>query len=460
MVYNNVSDSTFMKPPIDETILEFRFPVLQEKSLSNGLTLLLIEKPQLPKVYLRLGLPVGTKHDPSDKSGLWQLVASTLKKGTRHQDYYHLVDRIEQVGGELDVMVNEDFFILYGEFLQEHLEEGLDVLRELVLYPLFPPMEVDKEKFKQLSDLENEKSSPEFLAHRRLEKALYAPHPYASHRTSQSIQNVGRDDLIKHHQLAFTPEDSYLVIAGKFDQSRTIRLVEKKLSDWTSSGWKPKAFPAPSAVIASEIHLVHRPQSQQVNILAGNRLFNRRHPDFEKMLVLNKIVGGGASSRLFLHLREEKGYTYGAYSNLETYGDSGAFVASAEVRTEVTIAAIEALQEELQKIQQETVPRNELENARRFLMGIFPLQNETPASIAGLALKQKLYGLGENYWNQYLKKISQVNEQDISEMANRWINLKEMITVVVGDAEQLLSSLTQLGKVKIFDTDDRQLDSV
>ncbi len=446
-----------MKPPIDERILEFHFPALQEKRLSNGLTLLLIEKPRLPRVYLRLGLEVGTKHDPADKSGLWQLLASTLKKGTIHQNYYQLVDRIEQVGGELDVSVNEDFFIIYGEFLQDYFGEGLEILRELVMHPIFPPAEVEKERFKQLSDLENEKSSPEFLAHRRLEKVLYAPHPYSSHRTMHTIQNIGRDDLIKNHQLFFTPENCCLVIAGKFDSSEAIRLVEEKFSDWKSSGWSPESFPVPSGIIAREIHFIHRPQSQQCNILLGNRLFSRRHSDFEKMLVVNKIVGGGASSRLFLHLREEKGYTYGAYSNLETYGDCGAFVASAEVRPEVTTAAIEALHEELQKIQREAVPRRELENARRFLTGIFPLQNETPASIAGLALKQKLYRLGENYWNHYLIKISQVNEQDILEMANRWIRLPEMVTVVVGDADQLVNSLSTLGKVKIFDLEDQLL---
>jgi len=446
------------QPPIDQNLLEFHFPEVREKKLSNDLTLLIIEKPFLPKVYIRLGMNFGTKNDPSDKSGLFQLLASSLKKGTAYRNYYQLVDRIEQVGGELDTTVNEDFFIIYGEFLRDHLEDGLDILSELVLHPAFPEEEVEKERLKQLADLENEKSSPEFLAHRRMERALFFPHPYSTHRSPESLQNISRQDLLKFQQLSFTPEHSYLVIAGRIKEAEAVQLAEQKFSGWKRTGWKVSPLPQPAVSSENRIHLVHRPQSQQSNILLGNLLFSRQHPDFERTLVVNKILGGGATSRLFMNLREQKGYTYGAYSNLETYRESGAFMANAEVRSEVTAAAIQAFLEEFQKIQQQPVPRQELEDAKRFLVGIFPLQNETSSSIGALALKQQLYQLGENYWNRYLTAISEVKAVEVLEMANRWIRPREMTMVVVGDADVLLSQLSSLGKLKIFDAEDRPLD--
>jgi zinc protease len=447
-----------LKPPIDEKLLEFHFPAVLEKKLSNGLTLLIIEKPQLPKVYIRLGMDFGTKNDPLEKSGLLQLLASSLKKGTANASYYQLVDKIEQVGGELDTTVNEDFFIIYGEFLRDHLEDGLGILGDLLFYPVFPAEEVEKERLKQLADLENEKSSPEFLAHRRMDKALYHPHPYASHRSSESLQNISRADLIRFQQDSFTPEHSCLVLAGRINGTEALHLAEKYFSGWKRTDWKPYSLPVPDAIPENEIYLVHRPQSQQTNILLGNQLFSRRHPDFEKVLVMNKILGGGATGRLFMHLREKKGFTYGAYSNLETYQESGAFLANAEVRSEVTVAALQAFLEEFQKIQQQPVPQQELQDAKRFLVGIFPLQNETPSSIAALALKQRLYQLGKDYWNHYLAAISRVSAPEVMETAKHWIRPLEITTVVVGDADRLFSQLSALGKVKVFDVEDQPLD--
>jgi len=446
------------QPPIDQKLLKFHFPEVREKKLSNQLTLLVIEKPLLPKVYIRLGMNFGTRDDPPDKSGLLQLLASSLKKGTSQHNYYQLVDRIEQVGGELDTTVNEDFFIIYGEFLRDHLVDGLDILSELLFQPVFPEGEVEKERLKQLADLENEKSSPEFLAHRRIEKALYAPHPYGSHRSPESLQNISRKDLLQFQQMSFTPEHSYLVMAGRIKAAEAVELAEQKFSSWKSTNWQGSLLPQPVVSSEKQIQLVHRPQSQQSNILLGNLLFSRQHPDFEKTLVVNKILGGGATGRLFMNLREEKGYTYGAYSNLETYRDSGAFMANAEVRSEVTAAAIQTFLEEFHKIQQQLVSRKELNDAKRFLVGIFPLQNETSSSIAALALKQQLYQLGKDYWNRYLSAISRVTATDVKEMAECWIRPREMTMVVVGDADVLLPQLSSLGKIDTFDADDRPQD--
>jgi zinc protease len=205
------------------------------------------------------------------------------------------------------------------------------------------------------------------------------------------------------------------------------------------------------------VHIVNRPESHQVNILLGNLTFNRSDPDYETMAVMSKILGGGGSGRLFLDLREKKGYTYGAYSSLQAYKEAGAFIANAEVRNEVVLPALDSFFEQFEKVQHESVSQEELQHAKQYLIGIFPLQNETASSIAALALKQKLYDLPENYWDDYLAKIASVCIDDIQSVALKYIRPEEMYIVLVGDANLLADKVSAYGPVSIYDLDDNQV---
>lgn len=443
------------RPPIGKGLVKFRFPTVKERTLENGLTVLIIERGDLPKVYLRLGMNFGTKFDPPDKIGLFQLLTTVLKKGTLRRDYSEIVGTVDEIGGDLEAAVNDDFCFVYGEFLKEHLQVGIDLLSDVALNPVFPEMEVEKEKLKMIADIENEKSSPEMLAHKRFDRAIYSPHPYAFHKTVESLEAVVPPDLSRFRKKYFSPHLSYLVMAGDITESEAMDYVRKYFGSWQKTEATFPRFPAPAGTTERVVHLIHRPGSEQVNLLLGNLLFNRKHPDFIPMLVMNKILGGGGSGRLFMHLREEKGYTYGAYSALQTNKEHGAWFATAEVRPEVTVESLEAFFEQFRKIKFEPVSDEELQSARRYLMGIFPLQNETPSSVAALALKQYLNELSPGYWEQYLKQIGQVTVAEVRRVADTYIRDQQMCIVVVGDAEKLENLLRRFGKVQIYDTEDR-----
>jgi zinc protease len=445
--------------PISSHLIEFRFPEIKKRKLSNGLYLILIEQHDIPKVYMRLGLNFGTKNDPINKAGLNQLLANTLKKGTASQSYQDIIDKVEFAGGDLDTAVNEDFFFIYGEFLKENIHIGMEVMSDILLHPSFPENEIEKERFKLLADLENEKSSPDFLAIRRLNKTLLSPHPYCLYKTTESLQSIHQTDLIDFHQSYFHPDQSVLIISGDIHESEISYLVDFYFSGWPEKTLTTEVFGLPNSINKRKIHLVNRPNSHQSNILMGNIIFHRGHPEFEKMLVMNKILGGGGSGKLFLHLREEKGYTYGAYSSLQTFRETGVFSANAEVRTEVTGEALQAFFEQFKLLQHQPVSEEDLYNAQRYLKGIFPLQNETAASIAALALNQRLYGLSENYWDEYLDKIGQVNQTDIIQMAQKYVRQDEMVVVIVGDAGQLLEQVKDFGTVEIYDLDDNLVEA-
>lgn len=445
------------KPPVNDRFPEFQIPLVREHTLPNGLHVLVIERHTLPKVSFRLGINLGTKHDPAEKKGLSELLSAALKKGTAQRDYQTISDTIESVGGELDSDVNEDGFFVFGEFFSDYLYLGLELLGEMILSPEFPGEEVEKERRKLITNLANENSSPQFLARRRMIELLFHPHPYGSYKTEQSLQNISRADLLDFHRRYFVPQNSFLVFAGDIKLEEAVRKGEKVFGEWKGNSGEQSKFTTPAATDRPIVNIVDRPGSEQVNLLLGNLLFARNHPDYHPMLVMNKILGGGGSGRLFLYLREEKGYTYGAYSSLSPLKETGAWLANAEVRPEVTLGALDAFFEKFREIKTEPVTAVELKNAQRYLVGSFPLKNETPTSIAALLLQQKLYGLPKDYWQNYAHLIEKVSSAEVRKVARKYIREQQMAVVVVGDAKQLAGKLEKFGQVEVYDVRNRRV---
>lgn len=445
------------KPPIDDRLLDFKFPPVKERKLSNGLTLLVIERHEIPSVYFQLGIDFGEKRDPPGMKGVVEMMAQLLKKGTTNRSYDEIVDQVDFVGGALETAFSQDFFYLVGSFLKEYCDVGLELLSDITLNPVFPPEEMAKERANMLANLENEKSSPAFLGHRQLDAALYAPHPYALYKTSDSLLKISRDTLLELHRRYFNPRQSFLIVAGDIAFEEAAAKVERYLSAWEEKPPAAAAFPNPGESNDRRIYLIDRPGSEQVNILFGNRMFTQDHPDYEKAVVANKILGGGANSRLFMSLREKKGFTYNASGSLDLYKEAGGWVFAAEVRPEVIDKAIEGFYGEFDRMVNEPVSEAELKNARRYLMGSFPLRNETPASIAGLALRQKLYGLPGHFWNNHIVKIGAVTAEDVQGVTRTYLQKEALSIVLVGDAGKIKRKVSKFGNVEILDAEGKRV---
>lgn len=446
-------------PPINNSIITFDFPKFEKKILTNGLTLLVWENQELPKVYFSLAIDFGHKDDPPMKEGTAELMAHVLKKGTTNRTYRQIADEIDFVGGDLEVGANQDFFFISGNFLREYAAFGLELTGDLVMNPTFEKTEIEKERQKMVAEIENEKSSPSFLARRRLSKMIYSPHPYSNSKTSASLNKISSDNLHKLFQQFFNPSKTIMVVTGDISVQQAEERVERYLGSWENkSGAKFPEYPLPEKSGLRKVHLVDRPGSEQCNILIGNLLFNRQSPDFDSFQVMNKILGGGASGRLFMMLREEKGYTYGAYSGMTCLKESGGWQANAEVRMEVTVDALDAFFNIFEGIRNKPVTDAELKNARRFLIGNFPVRNETPAAIASLELQRELYNLPEDYWSTYLERIDRVTKNDVNEMAKKYLNVAEMAVVVVGNVKKIERKLQQFGQIEIFDLDDKLIE--
>lgn len=450
-------------PPIDDQLIDFRFPSFKKKTLENGLTVLGLENspPGPSKMYFRLGINFGEKNDPPSREGAVELLSLVLKKGTTGRSYQEIVEEIDFTGGSLGIDSSPDFFYLSGSFLREYADVGLELISDVLLNPSLDDSEIEKERIKILADIENEKSSPSFLAQRRFKKVLYSPHPYSGSKTPQSIREIDRQDLLEIYQRFVNPANVHLVVAGdiSFDEA-----VERAGKYFGSSKVKSKAsnqgevnFSMPQPSHQRELHLVDRPGSEQCTILLGTILFARNNSEFEAFQVMNKILGGGASGRLFMKLREEKGYTYGAYSSMVCLNETGGWQASAEVGNKVTGSAIDAFLEEFTAIRSNSVSEQELRNAKRYLIGSFPVKNETAASSASLELQKQLHNLPEDYWNNYLKIIDRVSKHDVNTIADKYLNVDSMPIVLVGDAKEIKKQIAKFGEVETYDLDDRRI---
>ncbi|HXF38220.1 MAG TPA: insulinase family protein, partial [Blastocatellia bacterium] len=191
----------------------------------------------------------------------------------------------------------------------------------------------------------------------------------------------------------------------------------------------------------------------------GNLSIERTDPDYFALVVMNQIVGGGSSARLFLNLREDKGYTYGAYSLFSSSKYRGTFRASTEVRTEVTKGSMDELMYELKRIRDERVPQEEFDRAKRTIIGGFALQLEQPPTLLSNIITQKLYGLPADYWDTYTQKIAAITTDDVQRVAKKYLDLGHLQIVAVGDASKIADVLRQYGTVEIYDTEGKPVKS-
>lgn len=208
---------------------------------------------------------------------------------------------------------------------------------------------------------------------------------------------------------------------------------------------------------SKKIYLVDRPNSVQTTITMGNIAIDRRSPDYVAMVVMNRIVGGGPAARLFINLREEKGYTYGAYSSFTALKYPGPWSAGGDVRTEVTEGAMTEFLKEIRRIREEPVPQAELQEGKQSIVANFALSLEQPTQLLNYAITSQLYGLPDDYWDTYPARLMAVTADDVRRVARTYTDPESIQVVTVGDASKIKSVLEQFGPVEVYSTEGEVL---
>src|SRR5689334_5965822 len=417
-------------------------PTLRETVLSNGLSVVVVEDGRLPLVSYRLALRVGTSYDPPKLPGLTDLLAGLLPEGTVSRTSRQIADQIARVGASLSAGATSDYTIVAASSLKQFSDQVLELMAEVAMQPSFPNNEVELAKQNTKESLRQQRAQPSFLASEKVSHVVFGDHPYSVVApTPEAIDSFSRENFVDFHRDMFVPNNAVFIVVGdvKFEEVET--RLQSLFGSWERGTDLIPDFPAPPIRTSRTAYVVDRPGSAQSNIVIANTAIIRTSPDYFPMLLMHTVFGATASSRLFMNLREEKGYTYGAYSNLDARRTAGTFRSTAEVRTAVTGDSLKEFFYELQRIRNEPVSTKEINDAKSYLTGVFPIRLETQEGLIEQLVQMKMLNLQTDFLETYREQVQQVTVEEIQRVAKLYVRPDEAAVIVVGDGSAILDQI-------------------
>ena len=450
--------------PVSDEILQVDLPRAEEADLDNGLHLMVLEDRRVPIVSFQVILiGAGGYYDPPDRAGLAGFTASLLREGTTTRSSVDIAEALETMAARLSASTDMSLQAasLTGSSLTEYVDATMELAADILLRPSFPDEELALFKDRERAGLMQQRTRPRFLAVERLAKAIYGDHPASRvSPTADTLDKTTRDDLLTFHRTRYVPDHAIVALAGDISMADARAAVERHFGGWARAGSPLPTVEDPAPIGPSQLYLIDRAGSVQTNLVVGTQAINRTSPDYDRLTLMNQIVGGGATGRLFMNLREDKGYTYGAYSSFTALRYRGDWDASTEVRSEVTGNALWELLRELTRIRDEPVPDPEFRDAKRSIIASFALSLESPSTLLGNSVVRYLYGLADDHWDRYPERIMAVTRQQVQEVAATYLDAGRLHVVAVGDAEQIIDMLTPFGAVDVYDDQGTLVETV
>ena len=443
------------KAPVSDEILRVKIPKPTEITLANGLTILVLEDHRLPLVTARLSiLGAGALNDPADVPGLANVTATMLKEGTKTRSSKQIAEQSEELGATIGAQAPwaSETATFTASGLSDNASQWIALASDILLNPSFPESELSKLKQRMKVQLQQQRSTAGFLMQERFNRAVYGNHPAAiTSPTPQALDKITPAMLAEWHANRYVPENAILGVTGDITPAQVTQMFSA-LPGWKAGPSKAALPTATKPASGRKIFLVDRPGSVQTDVEIGNIAINRMDTDYVPMVVMDRIVGGGASARLFMNLREVHGYTYGAYSMLVARRYAGPWIAQGSMRTDATGGAMTEFMNEINRIRDTPVPEKELEETKRSIVASFALTLERPNELLDYAIALKVYNLPADYWDTYPAKIMAITAEQVQRVARKYIVPDDLQIVAVGDAAKLKPVLDKYGAVQVFDT--------
>lgn len=407
-------------------------------SLDNGMKVLVVENHKLPRVSMSLRLD-NPPHTEGSKAGVSSLTGDLLGTGTTNMSKDKFNEEIDYLGANLNFYSSG----ANANMLSKYFPNVLKLMADAVINPKFTEAEFTKEKDRTLEGLKVNAKDVSYNASRVQSALAYGiEHPYGEFVSQESVQGVNLEDVKNYYKTYFSPANAYLVVVGDVDEDDVKDLVKKNFSSWKKSAIPESKIPEVNNVDQTQIDFVDMPNAVQSEIALVNTIhLQKKDKDYFPVLIANKILGGGGEARLFLNLREDKGYTYGAYSRTGDDEYASTFSASASVRNAVTDSAVVAFLDEIYRIRNEKVSKSELENAKAKFTGDFVLSLEQPSTIANFAYNIETEDLDDDFYKDYLENINKVTAEDVQRVAKKYFLADNSRIVIVGKAGDVLEGL-------------------
>jgi zinc protease len=435
-------------PPAPGPIRAFEFPTVERSRLTNGLTLLIARRGELPLVTVRAVLNAGAAGERPGEEGLAWLTAHALEGGTAQRGGAELAWELERLGAQLETWTSWDAVNVALTTRSDRLPDALALLAEVLRAPAFPAREVARLRNEQLAEIMRRSTEPRGLADDAAARCIYADEAaYArpvlglAHR----IGAFGPGHAATFHARLFAPDAAGLVVVGAVESAAVVREAEAAFGDWAGAAELAPPVLATPRNDRTTIYLVDRPSAVQSELRIGHVGVPRDHDDYYALLVLNTLLGGAFTSRLNLNLREKHGFTYGVRSGFSFRRGAGPFVVHTAVASDVTARAITETLNELHAVRDGVITDDEVYAARHFLAGTLPLSMQTTEQVAARIAEVHTYALDADYLEKFRHRIEAVGVADVAAAARRHLHLHRLAITVVGNADAIADDLRALG---------------
>ncbi len=445
-------DRTKSPAPGKAPLIQVASPV--KFTLANGLQVFVVKNTKLPKVTATLALDVEGFIE-GDKAGMADMSGQLLKRGTATKSKAELDEAVEFLGGSLFTSSSS----ASASSLKNNFPKLMELMAEVILRPALSSDELEKVRKQTISGIESNKDEPDAISNNVMKKLVYgANHAFGEITTTKTVNAVKVEDVKNFIKTYWIPNNAYLIFVGDIDPANAKALAEKNFGSWAKGVYTRPVYEKPAIPATTYVAIVDRPASvQSVVAIATTVNLTKGSPNDIPSNVMNNILGGGFSGRLFANLREKHAFTYGAYSSISPSKQIGMFSAEASVRNEKTDSSIQEILNELNIIRNTKVGDTELSRMKNYLAGGFARSLESPSTIANFALSIAVNNLPADYYQKYLTNLAAVDAQKVQDVATALLNPAKMHIVIVGNAKQIAKGLEKYGPIKYFDIEGNEV---
>ncbi|MGI9067230.1 MAG: M16 family metallopeptidase [Pyrinomonadaceae bacterium] len=431
-------------PPLPAQPRPVRFPKPVEKTLSNGLRVIVIERPGAPLVAAQLLIKNGGEVDPPELAGLSNMTADLLTKGTEKRTATEIAEAIEALGGSLDSSGRWDASRVGVNVMSSKIAPATEILADVVRRPTFKEEEIERLRQQTLDDLIVELGEPGSIARYVASRIVFGDEPYGKPLagTPESIARIDRNEIVKFHSRYYRPDNAILVLGGDIKAKDAFKLAQQYFGDWKKPA-EPLpvlTMPKPMAIAGPRVIVVDKPDAGQAAVVVARTGITRRDPDYFAGMVANSVLSG-YSGRLNQEIRIKRGLSYGAGSSLDARREMGPFSASAQTKNQSAAQVAELLMKEVKRLSSEPVPDIEMNPRKAVVIGNFARNLETAAGLVAQVGTLALYGISFDEINRYIGAVQAITGSDVQGFAGKKLDAKTTNIVIVGNAKEFLPEL-------------------
>ena len=433
-------------PPLPAPPRSVQFPKPVDKTLANGLRVIVVERASSPLVTAQLVIKNGGEVDPPELTGLSNMVGDLTTKGTEKRSATEIAEEIEALGGSLYSSTRWDSTRVGVDVMSSKISAAVDILADVVRRPTFKDEEIERLRQQTLDELTVELGEPGSIARYVAARIVFGDAPYGQPLagTPESIARISRADFLKYHGRWYRPDNAILILGGDIKATNAFALADRYFGDWKKSAEALPVLPTPKPVVATEprVLVVDKPDAGQAAVMVARTGITRNDPDYFRGLVANSVLSG-YSGRLNQEIRIKRGLSYGAGSQLDTRRNVGPFVASAQTKNQSAVQVAELLLGEVGRLATAPVPDIELNPRKAVVVGNFARNLETTAGLVAQVATLAVYGINFDEINRYIGNVQSITASDVQRFAGSHLDAKTTSIVIVGNAKEFLTELRQ-----------------